>query len=188
MVWWGMGVFLDLLNDWRFIVWGSAAGSFEWANLWCERGSLLRDMCGTSEVRLTVWNNMKDKAPFIEKAKKKSIWKWIIHILVQFFEKKAALNFEQLGLSETCVPWNRLETHIIIRIISRPWDIPWYTPILDTSNWIWLLRTDMTSARLRHIMLKFQDVFFWDRREVNHDNRKWEREGSYGSPKKMKKQ
>ena len=67
-------------------------------------------------------------------------------------------------------------------------DIPWYTPILDTSNWIWLLRTDMTSARLRHIMLKFQDVFFWDRREVNHDNRKWEREGSYGSPKKMKKQ
>jgi hypothetical protein len=104
------------------------------------------------------------QGPFIEKAKKKSIWKWIIHILVQFFEKKAALNFEQLGLSETCVPWNRLETHIIIRIISRPWDIPWYTPILDTSNWIWLLRTDMTSARLRHIMLKFQDVFFWDRR------------------------
>lgn len=87
MVWWGMGVFLDLLNDWRFIVWCSAAGSFEWANLWCERGSLLRDMCGTSEVRLTVWNNMKDKAHSLRRQKKVYLKMDYPHSSAIFWEK-----------------------------------------------------------------------------------------------------
>lgn len=66
------------------------------------------------------------QGPIHWEGKKKSVWKWFIHILVPFFGNKAALNFEQLGLSETCVPLNRLEQHMIFRMISRPWDIPWY--------------------------------------------------------------